>query len=304
MKRQRNGRAGFTLIELLTVLAIMGLLAAITASAVARYRMSAMEKQTDQSILKLDVGLQQQIKSITDKAKNEPIPDNINELARDGLPSNLNVPGQFDNARARALHMKLRLQQELPQTFDEARKIIPGYPRKESIVAAIGTTGNGANLPEEAAALLYLILSQGRGGQTFDVDGAAPVQVRTINGRQMKVFVDAWDNPIVFRRTVGDTEQPVRDELNNAPYVPANAPLGKRDPLDPNGRLTAPGANNWVPANRALALQALMNVFQADPFDGSNRGPYIMSAGRDGVYSNGSEDDQFSFRIQQYGKGN
>jgi len=39
-----------------------------------------------------------------------------------------------------------------------------------------------------------------------------------------------------------------------------------------------------------------------DPFDGRNRGPYVMSAGQDKNY--GTPDDLLSFRLQQAGKGN
>lgn len=319
MTRHTIRRAGFTLIELLVVLSIMALLTAITAGAVFRYKQSSMEKDAGLRIQKLDIGLQQQWKAIVDKAKTEEVPQGVLELTRARGTSPL-LPGAYDNARARALHMKLRLQQEMPQTFGEARAdvkvminlssgqtITIAYPNKQAIIQAIGTTGNDS--PEnEAAALLYLILTQGRGGSTFDAEGSAPVQVRTINGRQMKIFVDPWDQPIVFRRTVADGEVALGQELNGLPYVTADQiASGNRDPLDPNGRLKMPVTAWHQPANgpsyRDIAKSILSNnTYQVDPFDGTNRGPYIQSAGRNKTYSD--DDDLYSFRIQQYGKGN
>jgi hypothetical protein len=136
----------------------------------------------------------------------------------------------------------------------------------------------------------------------------------------MKVLLDAWGNPICLRRWAADAElsasnNMIANELNLEPFVSKVAiNSGFRDPADPEGKLTAnvwTGANivaNANPNPRALAASWFTVPLQqsgtpiADPFDGVNRGPYLMSGGRDKVYT--TPDDLLSFRIAGVGRGN
>ena len=81
-------------------------------------------------------------------------------------------------------------------------------------------------------------------------------------------------------------------------------------PPDPAYRTTAV---QWftVPLTNPLADPLTSFGTIADPFDGRNRGPYVVSAGRNGKlipgdrYTNFMDpDDLYSFRLQREGKGN
>jgi prepilin-type N-terminal cleavage/methylation domain-containing protein len=322
MARQRNRRGGFTLLELLVVLSIMGLLAAITISAVGRYKQSSIEKNTNTQLLKVQVALEQQYKGAIETIRKESVPQPIIDLTK-------HANGTADMPRAKALYMKLRLRQEFPQTFTEVHlptfqaefmtpPVAPSsqlagmYPPKPVFQLAIGTPTGNYDL--ESAALLYLILTQSRAGSNFDVDNVGRVTSVDIGGRPMKVFLDYFDTPIGFRRWA-DAIDPadVVTELSLPPFVPP--PPAYADVEDPDRRLAATPpqiANDWpTPANRGIALKAFIPnsagvrpsfSVNVNPFDGFHRGPYAFSAGGDQLAN--TPDDLLSFRLQQAGKGN
>lgn len=319
MTRTHSGRSGFTLIELLVVLSIMGLLAAISISAVGRFKQASIENFSNIQIRKVQVGLDQQHHGAVDTIKKEAVPPVITELTR-------HASGQADTARAKALHMKLRLRQEFPQTFAEvdatrftaefatppmapASQIASLYPPKALYRAAIGTVPNNPDL--EGAALLYLILTQSRAGSNFDAENVGRVQPVQVGNRSMKVFVDFFDTPVGFRRWT-DKGDPANIAQELSEYPLAATPLPKADPEDPDGRLGAAFAADWLPGNYAIALKLFVpnsattrpsfDTTTVHPFDGRHRGPYAFSAGRDLLA--GTDDDLLSFRIQQAGKGN
>jgi len=335
MTRQRNDRAGFTLLELLVVLGIMALLAAISISALARFKQSSNEKFTDIQLRKAHTGLVQQYQGAVDAIKKETPPDYIINLTK-------HANGQKDMARARALHLKLRLRQEFPQTFNEVDPTIwnaefrpallalaaadPANPQagaqaaaryapKPQFQMAIGSAGNDPNL--ESAALLHMILSQSRAGSNFDVESVGKVTPWQIGNRQLKVFVDYFDTPVAFRRWADADDLPgIAAELSQAPYSVESAKVpNARDPEDPDGRLgSSPAvAQDWLPGGYNLAVRLFVPAtnptlrprFTAPtphPFDGNHRGPYVFSAGKDQAY--GDEADLLSYRLQQSGKGN
>jgi len=174
-------RAGFTLLELIVVIGIIILLAGLTMGAIFRVRDSQMEKTSTENVRKIQTGFEAQWKAAGDQIRAEKsIPQIILDLTK-------TANGGYDATRAHALHMKLRLRQEFPQTFAEAdpkrymavfnptndptlNAILSQYPPKATFAVAV------AGLPDapadiEGAVLLYLILNQGRGGVTFNVDG-------------------------------------------------------------------------------------------------------------------------------------
>jgi prepilin-type N-terminal cleavage/methylation domain-containing protein len=321
MTRQRKGRGGFTLLELLVVLSIMGLLAAITISAVGRYKQSSIEKNTNTQLLKVQVALDQQYKGAIETIRKETVPQSIIDLTK-------HANGTPDIPRAKALYMKLRLRQEFPQTFTEVHlptfqaefmtppaapssQLAGMYPPKPMYQLAIGTPS--ANHDLESAALLYLILTQSRAGSNFDVDNVGRVTSVDVGGRPMKVFLDYFDTPIGFRRWADAMDAPdIVTELSVPPFVPP--PPAYADVEDPDRRLapTPQIANDWPnPASRGIALKAFipnsanarpMFNLNLNPFDGFHRGPYAFSAGGDQLAN--TPDDLLSFRLQQAGKGN
>jgi prepilin-type N-terminal cleavage/methylation domain-containing protein len=325
MKPCLHRRSAFTLIELIVVLSIIALLAALTVSAVFRLREGQNETNTNKHLLKIQMGLDQQWKAMMDRISAEPVPDLIYELTK-------KPDGTRDVPRAKALHLKLRLRQEFPQNYAEARFLIPPvngmltpqqaaflnqtYGPKPLYLAAIGN-GNGTPVTE-AAALLVIALSQTRGGANFNIEEAGPVQQIDVGGKLQRVMVDSWGNPICLRRWATDVETDAINELNQPPFIsPTALATGNRDPQDPEGRLRLAAGATWgFPPNgpnyRPMVLLWFTTPLPmvAEPFDcppamgngNLNRGPYVVSSGKNGNFMD--PDDLYSFRLQREGKGN
>src|SRR5262249_47544388 len=102
-------RAGFTFVELVVVLAIILLLIALGTSAVVRVIASQQSSVTETTMKKLHRVLLRQWTAVVDQAKQETIPQGVLTLAGG------------DAKRARVIWIKLRLKQEFPSNFDEAR---------------------------------------------------------------------------------------------------------------------------------------------------------------------------------------
>ena len=301
MLTQKARRNAFTLLELLVVVAIIGVLASLTAGAIFRLRASSLETRTNETLTKLHAAYEQQFKATMDKVRQEAIPFETMAWA------------QGNQDLARIIHIKMRLRQEFPQTSDDLKvyggsitgtaavdaqlKVIYGPKKIYTVNAALV----GANYQDNNAnaALLYIALSQARGAQAFNPDqiSSGALGKTNVGGVEFKVFVDSFGNPILYARQIpGDGNSlPVLLELNDTPYVKANTPNGKKDPLDPNGVLanwTARNTiDNWIAGNEST----LKN-------DGFNRGPLVFSSGADGVF--GTADDLYSFRLKGTGKAN
>jgi len=331
MTTRLHRRGGFTMLELIVVIGIIVLLMSLTISAVFRLRASQMEKNTNTHLVKIHSAFMQQYTAAVDRIKKEDPPQVIKDNTK-------NQDGTYDLARAKALHLKLRLRQEFPNNFGEVFKVIGpltgsngqqySYNPKPAYVSAIQSPiQSGPNtypdpVPEgQAAALLVLILSQGQGGTAGTAESIAPT--KTINFPQqnnpqpvaLRVFVDEWGTPISFRRLADDDMTDVLNELNQPPYVSAaQVQSGHMDPQDPEGRLMI---QTWP--NRTLLMPLLANntpnnrPYMQNPFDGRNRGPFVFSAGGNmQFYVPGSNpqvmetdlDNLYSYRLAQSGKGN
>jgi type II secretory pathway pseudopilin PulG len=328
MTTRLHRRGAFTLLELIVVIGIIIILMSLTAGAIFRLRASQMEKNTNTHLVKIHSALVQQYSAAVDRIKKEDPPQVIKELTK-------NQDGTYDLARAKALHLKLRLRQEFPQNVAEVFPAIPPsvtfngmtyvYGPKPAYAAALKSPFQSAPntflepFPEaSASAILMLILNQGQGGSAGTAESIAPTTVVNFPQQNnqppvsLRVFVDEWGTPISFRRAADDDMTDVLAELNQPPYVSAaQVQSGHMDPQDPDGRLmiqTWPGRAQLMPflsANNPGTRPYIQN-----PFDGRNRGPFVFSAGGDKLFynANGSMqtdlDNLYSYRLAQSGKGN
>jgi competence protein ComGC len=325
MTTRLHRRGAFTLLELIVVLGIIVLLMSLTIGAVFRLRASQMEKNTNTHLLKIHSALMQQYSPAVERIKKEDPPQLLKELTK-------NADGTYDLARAKALHLKLRLRQEFPENFGEifsgATLGTYSYNGKTVFLAAVkdplksGPTNYPDPVPEgQSAAMLVLILSQGQGGTTTNPESIAPTKLvsfpQNTQGAApvpLRVFVDEWGTPISFRRLADDDMPDVLNELNQPPYVTAaQLQSGNMDPHDPEGRLRM----TWPMRGQLLAGLSQANPasrpYIVDPFDGKNRGPFVFSAGGNTqFYVTGSNppvmevglDNLYSYRLAQSGKGN
>lgn len=269
-------RAGFTLIELLVIIAIIGVLASLSLTAVFALRAAQMKRFTEVTVEKLASALDQQWKATLDDIKlDEP------DLSS---PSNSIVQmANRDIRRARVIYNKLRLKTRFPNSFAEVAD--PAYVRE------LNKAIPPADLDLQASILLYLALSQARRGMAaFKPEELDPTAIGTttvlVNGqpKQMSYFKDAWEKPIrLYTFPTGND-----DELQSAPYVNPNdsaQQLKGRDPLDPEGTLYAP---DWVGTPRSQFILLVHPLRPTVDRSGVARAqfliPVIASPGPDGAF--------------------
>lgn len=297
-----NRRSAFTLLELLVVIAIIGILAALTAGGIMRLKQSQTDARTSETLQKLQSAYEQQYKSAVDTIRKEQVSPGLIALANN------------DVDLAKAIHLKLRLRREFPQNLSDVddtgvtgdatlnAQLKGMYPPKAVYTSLLATI---TPLPrdQQNAILFMTVMSQGRGGSSFNPEQIGAGAIGTIPNVNGKVFVDGGGNPIYFVRALstpqsGDTYTPILlTELNGPPYVTAAAVTAKKaDPLDPTGRLS----RTWT-APMSTFIQNL-RLYMNEPLDGTFRGPFVFSAGTDKTpFSN---DDMYGFRLTGTGKAN
>src|SRR6266851_3018876 len=158
-------RAGFTLIELMIVLAIIGVVVSLAASATMQVITRQKAANTELTIQKVNDALKTHWGAVIDQARAERIPDNIYLMA--GGPSD---PDSV--RRARVIWIKLRLKQQFPMNFKEA--LTPNLllvPAPVFVQALQGKPTFSEPQIYESSVCLLLALSQGRkGAAAFDQD--------------------------------------------------------------------------------------------------------------------------------------
>src|SRR5688572_28702431 len=164
MRTPTGNRSGFTLMEMLVVIAIIGILAALVTTAVFMVMGGQQGSNTETGIQTVQKVLEQQWKAVIEKADKEDIPFGVLDMAGE-------VSAGDNPKRARVIWKKLRLKQEFPQSYDEAKAPFAGggtfvtaanLPAKKAYQTAIGArSGTG---PATSAACILLSLQQNRAG--------------------------------------------------------------------------------------------------------------------------------------------
>jgi prepilin-type N-terminal cleavage/methylation domain-containing protein len=279
-------RAGFTLIELLVVIAIMALLAALVASGVSQVRNAQMGKTTDQTVVKLQQGIDRLWRAVVDQSledrRNRKLPQQVIKFC-DG-----------DQDRAVALWTYMNLRREFPQTFTEATSPVTlpaAYVLPARATFSSATPAGSLTPQEESAVLLYMILSESSSrGVTIAADDVTQSAQKQVKG--FTVFTDAWGTPIGFTRFAQTAE------LNLPPYAKSGATI--KDSLDPQSKL----AQNPWPLSGTTNRIAAANAVGLTDFDSTqNKRITVVAAGADKQFSGNplDGDDHYGYRLIQQG---
>jgi prepilin-type N-terminal cleavage/methylation domain-containing protein len=296
----RVSRLAFTLVELLVVIAILAVLMGLGGAAYFRWIGAKQYDVSEQTIRTVSKSLEAHMKSVRDQADKEDPPPSVWILAKD------------DPRRARVIWRKLRLRQEFPMTFAEARQpwVAPvtaqELPAKQEYVRILGSVAGGK--PGESAACLLMALQRRRAGATpLTADDLGPAASDTDNDG-LKELIDGWGQPLAFYRW--PTGHP---ELEAANPHPLNVLAGKRaDPLDPEGTLLAPawfGPNLTAPTNERNWFQINLHPISPDGVRSYYTVPAVVSRGPDNLLglaagtmqvANGGEaaDNIYSFKLR------
>jgi prepilin-type N-terminal cleavage/methylation domain-containing protein len=199
-------RSAFTLVELLLVIAIIAVLAALTTTAVSRFRGPGPRLATTAALSKCTAAFDTQWNAVLSKAAKENLPGDFL-----GYAQNKNSAIQsLADPRARQLYIELRLAQAFPMTFSEALDPTNGYtsppvwaqaydPYKKYLNSLGATSSDAA---QQAICLLMALKMGPLNSQvTEEVLGSTAAQRWTLSsGKQAWACADGWGQPLLFSR--------------------------------------------------------------------------------------------------------
>lgn len=266
VRQLRVARPGFSLIELMVVIAIIGVLAALSLRVIGGIMAGAKEKATMSTIKKIEGLLNQRMEAISHV---NPQPMVIADMAK----------ANSNRALALVLAKKDLVRLYCPQHFGE---------RNLGTATAVPNAAD----PTESAELLYFFLTSSSaslpGYSAAGTDAFSTSEVADTDNDGLLEFIDGWRQPIRFYRwptrlirpagSGGALDRPTANLLiNGLPAVATPDPLNV-DSDDPLG-LTA----NYVDST-TLVNVSTGNTFEVDYHTlNTYHTPLIVSAGEDGL---------------------
>lgn len=316
-RTQRRG--GFTLLELLVVIAIIALLAALGAAASIRVMSEQVQKATEQSVQKLQTALNHQWVAAVDTARKEAIPAGVEKTLM-GWANN-------DPHLMRVIYVKLRLVQEFPQSFREAKSGTGPLPPKQSYLKYLGPGnktsppyrdptingidgqseeqhGSSSILWHECSACLYMALKESRHGMDANLDNILSGREVTDQFVGYKEILDFWGNPVVFCRF------PTGNRTLNPNGPERAAKVGWQDSLDGEGLLSGAGGQFatvcHTPPPKGSSYKLMPVVFSAgrNMHYGVEQEPWKGIAPKGGRTGQDEYDNVYSIDVRMLGHGN
>ena len=281
MTTRMTRRRGVSLIEMLVVIALIGVLSALSTGAVFRLRSAQDQNNTEGTLSKVHSNMQTRWSAVLDQAKKD-----VPQALVDGL-------AEGDRDRAIAIWSYAKLQNEFPETFLEAKRtiILNGVelkPRKIFETIANDPANASLTTDQQSAVLICAaIANTGNSGNALGTDGIQnQMQPIGTGNTGSNCFKDSWGDPMIFRRHATSPEidaEPflrattVKNASNAVPPVIANFVV--KNPLDPTGKLIARTGNTWTLNGKKLVLGALGYKATGD-FPNENFLPTLISAGK------------------------
>ncbi|HEY1187059.1 MAG TPA: prepilin-type N-terminal cleavage/methylation domain-containing protein [Gemmata sp.] len=282
------GRRAFTLIELLVVISIIALMTGLIVAGTMRFKDSQVVATTDAQVTRFQQALDTDYKQVVQKCQKE------------GPPAAVQAFCGGNDDRARAVHTAATLRINFPETFAEATTAfdIGGFAyRPQSLFKSVAAS-SGASAEEQRAVLLFLILTERAtaGGTGNDMGSPGERRTTKVGGADLTYFIDLYGTPIVYSRWAQNTE------LNAPPFTPAS-PISK-DPLDPKN-LVATWSESGPPVNTAkrdyLRSSKTDGTLPNLVFNGENRVPTVVSAGKNKAFNSFGGDDRVGYRLARFG---
>jgi prepilin-type N-terminal cleavage/methylation domain-containing protein len=262
VSHHEHRRPGFTAIEMLVVIAIVGLLAAITAGAVIRTLRSQEESFTETTIEKLASALDVQWKKVIDTSRRdyEALPNDVRQNLIEMADNAINTPGTPKphprrDDRARLLYMKFRLQQEFPNAFDIAvrpAQMTGGPTGVKFFLPAAVVPGFLSNAPVTGKADYVRAVAAGNTLKTMGVDPNAVTAPGTSDRESAALLL------LVLEKNAGVAVE----QLVGSNFIATDEATGLRYLIDSWGR---PLRLFIFPAATDEAMTDLIGTDQQDP---------------------------------------
>lgn len=277
---KRTGHPGVSLIEILVVLAIIGVLIALTAAALQKTVETQNARTSETQVFKLQQALDAEYNRVVAKC--------AKDSADKQIPPQIVVACDGNEARAKAVWTAFQLRLNFPDSFAEATftpltildssgaqvYTVPRPPAFDAFVGLQPALGQDSTFEpeEESGALLYVILAkrsqQGGGAMATgaeDVTQASRRKVTFVNAgnqKEFETFSDAFKRSVGFRRweQTMTTLNPTRTAINNESRYDLRSRTNPLLPLD----ASAPPAKALNEAQRAPYVDATKDISSDD----------------------------------------